>query len=174
MASFDSQSKLIIHLFIESLRVKTVVVTKNSSISVLDKVCKSDNFLPNYIHKGILLSKHLQFRTFDIESEACIYVTNNVAKYFSNKKGLDELMNQIKSDTRCSNIQIKALRAANNGFRNEMDRLNDLYKVRNETMMIRAMKRSILNEQNIPIKKQDNPFSIPSSELSREALPKFW
>ena len=172
MSEFDSQSKMILYLYNQSHQVKTVVVTKNSSISVLDLVCKSDKFIPSYIYNGRLLVRNMKFKEYEIQSDACIYVTNNISYYFSNKNVLDELMN--KNNFINSNIQMNALRTADNSFRNEMDRLCDLHKIHIEKEMIRQANRKLRNETNIPIIKKEVQVSIPKSELSTQPLPKFW
>lgn len=170
MSQFDTSMKVVLFLCTKNHGNKTVVVTKNSTISILDLLYKNTISNPIYIHNGVILDKKMKFINFpNIQNESNIFVAHDSNEYF--KTNVDYFFNVEKSWLSQKNVKFQALMTADNSFRQEMFRLNDLRLTRYEG----KRKIKIISDEKRKIKSDHYELVAPEvHSISNEALPKFW
>lgn len=173
MSQYDTSNKLLLYLFTKSHGSKTVVATKNSFVSILDLLYKNVFKNPIYIHNGSVLLKSRKFSAYtNLQNEANIFVTEDKNEYLKVRSNLDNLFKAEKQRDSFMEIAMRGKAAADNSFRMEMSRLNDIRLTRQESK--RKMRRC-LNENNISSNKDTTMLAVPDKrEISTQPFPKFW
>ncbi|EAY18117.1 hypothetical protein TVAG_306390 [Trichomonas vaginalis G3] len=175
MERFNTSEKMQLMICNKKKQVKVVVVTKNSNVSILDQLFMKELITPQYVHNNVILSKNVKFDAYNVKSEDCIFVFDDKERNTLDYDEIETIISLTKDRHNESDISVRARAAADNSFRREIQRLNDI------KFNKRQLKRNFNYKLNIEEDKTTNTHQnktqtiIPSSNfISNTPLPKFW
>lgn len=170
MSQIETNSKLQLYLCSKTNQTRSIVVTKHSTVSILDKLYK----LPNkYFYCGQILDKRNNFVNQGVKNEDFIFVLNE-SENIGSKAEMQHLVKIARENHQDSSAVYRAKVTANNELRMEASRLNDIRLMKKE-MKGRPLK---INAFIDCTKKESKDFQLTEapnlSSPSSTPLPAFW
>lgn len=175
MCSLPDDCKIPLYLGMMDNSVKAVVVTKNSNVSIFDKLFPTVNSGDlNYLYNGKLLDKRLSIQLQDINPKDLIIAirgANDFEIYFKKPQQVKEMLDIAVMNSK-ERVGHKVDFISNGQIRQESLRLRDLQFAKAELRpkMIKTRVQDILIKKDV-----NNHTVIPlTSTLSKTELPRFW
>lgn len=155
-----------------NMQIRTIVVTKTSTISIFDYIFKNEAFIPQYIFNGILLDKNSTLSLYGIRNEDYIYFFDPSNSMQPNKSEIQNIVSVAKMNNAGGRSALIAKSAADNEFREEICKINDLRMMRK----IEQAGKFTGIVLSCPAKIQPKePTKIPITRcISTTALPNLW